>query len=434
MTRLKLHWQILIALVLAVIAGQLAGTEAAIGGITFYTVFDFLGTLFIQALRMLIVPLIMSSIIVGVAGIGSSGSLGRLGGKTLLIYMFTTTAAVLVGLILVNLIKPGVAGGEPVGAQMSLQGDVSGIEQSVGNMADGMIGVVMDLVLRMVPPNIVEAAVNQQMLGMIFFSLLFGFFMTRIAEERANILFQFWDAVFQTMMRITEFVMAFAPIGVFGLVATTVAETGLAAAKPLVVFALTVLLALAIHAIVTLPLLLRTVTGLNPWRMFTAMAPALMTAFSTASSQATVPVTIDCVEKNAGVSNRVSSFIVPLGATVNMDGTAMYECVAALFLAQAYGLDLSFAQQFVVVVVALITSVGVAGIPSASLVAIAVILAAIGLPVEAIGLLFVFDRILDMVRTAVNIFGDSFCAVIVASLDGEKDLLSAPDKAAAEHS
>ena len=214
--------------------------------------------------------------------------------------------------------------------------------------------------------------------------------------------------------------MKFAPIGVFGLIAGVVAETGFGAARPLAVFALAVVAALLVHSLVTLPVLLRYVGRVKPFTTLRAMSPALLTAFSTSSSSATLPVTMDTLEEKVGVSNEVSSFVLPLGATVNMNGTALYECAAAMFLAQAYGLDLTFGVQFSIVVIALLTSVGVAGVPSASLVAIAIILGAVGLPVEAIGVLLVFDRVLDMARTSVNIFGDSCCAVIVARLSGEK--------------
>jgi Na+/H+-dicarboxylate symporter len=214
--------------------------------------------------------------------------------------------------------------------------------------------------------------------------------------------------------------MLFAPIGVFGLVAKVVAETGFAAAGPLATFAIAVLIALAIHAFVTLPVLLRFVGKVNPLKTIRGASPAMLTAFSTASSSATLPVTMESIEENIGVSNKVSSFVLPLGATVNMNGTALYECAAALFLAQAYGLELTLGVQFTIVTIALLTSIGVAGVPSASLVAIAIILAAVGLPVEAIGVLLVFDRILDMARTSINIWGDCCCATIVARLEGEE--------------
>ncbi len=224
-------------------------------------------------------------------------------------------------------------------------------------------------------------------------------------------------------MRITDWVMMFAPIGVFALVAKVVAGTGFAAFVPLGWFAATVLLALGAHFLISLPLILWLVAGVHPLRHYRAMAPALLTAFSTASSSATLPVTMECVEKNAGVSNRTTSFVLPLGSTVNMDGTALYECVAALFIAQAYGVELSATQQFVVVMVALLTSIGVAGIPAASLVAISIVLAAVGLPPEGIGLILAVDRILDMCRTTVNVFSDSCGAVVIGRLQGEQGIL-----------
>jgi proton glutamate symport protein len=417
----KLHWQILIAIVLAGMAGWLAGETATIGTVTWYSIFDFFGTLFINALKMLIVPLISSSIIVGVAGIGSSGDLGRLGGKTLMFYVLTTFAAILVGLILVNIVQPGLVDGQPARDVLVLEARTAEVEERVGGKG---AGDVVEIFLRMVPPNIVQAAADGEMLGIIFFCLLFGIFMTRLDRELADPLFRFCTAVFQVMMRMTEWVMMFAPIGVFGLVARVVAKTGFGAARPLLVFAFVVLAALLVHTLVTLPALLKWIGRASPVATLRAMSPAMLTAFSTASSSATLPITMECVEKNAGVSNRVSSFVLPLGATVNMNGTALYECTAAMFLAQAYGLDLDFTTQLMIVLIALVTSIGVAGIPSASLVAIAIILASVGLPVEAIAVLFVFDRVLDMARTSVNVFGDASCAVIIARLDGEETLVS----------
>ncbi len=421
MRKLALHWQILIAILAAGVAGWLAGTETAVFGVPLVAAFDFIGTMFLQALKMLIVPLITSSIIVGVAGIGSSGNLGRLGGKTLAFYATTTLLAILVGLLLINVVNPGVVDGQPIGDQLALTEDVDDVASRVEGKG---VGDVVQVFLRMVPPNIVAAAAEGQMLGLIFFALLFGYFLTRLPEKPRETMHDFWDGVFHIMMDITNLVMKFAPIGVFGLVAETVAKTGFEAARPLFVFSLVVLAALAIHTLVTLPVLLR-VVGVRPTKMLAAMSPAMLTAFSTSSSSATLPVTMDCVERNVGVSSRVSSFVLPLGATVNMNGTALYECTAAMFLAQAYGLELTFGVQFSIVIIALLTSIGVAGVPSASLVAIAIILAAIGLPVEAIGVLMVFDRVLDMARTSVNIFGDACCATIVARLEGEQTNIAA---------
>jgi proton glutamate symport protein len=231
--------------------------------------------------------------------------------------------------------------------------------------------------------------------------------------------------MFDVMIAMTMWVMKFAPLGVFGLVAKTVAATGFAAFGPLMLLFLTVLIALFVHAFVTLSLLLTFVGGVSPLSFMKKMSPVMLTAFSTASSSATLPLTMETVEKEVGVSNNTTSFVLPLGATINMDGTALYECVAAIFIAQAYGLDLSLVQQFTIVLVALLTSIGVAGIPAASLVAISVILGVIGLPLEGLGLLLVTDRLLDMLRTAVNVYSDSCGAVIIARTEGEQTTVAA---------
>lgn len=421
---MKLHWQILIAIAAAAVVGSVASPDWGVGQLTLYALMSFLGALFLNALTMIVVPLIVSSIICGVASAGSGESLSRMGGKTIGFYMLSSLLAILVGLALVNITQPGVVDGEPAHQQLSLSSPEE-LEDSLQKVAGRDGGDIADVFLRMVPTNVIEAAADGQMLGLIFFSLLFGFFMTRIQSDRAEVLKNFWQGVFDVMMGLTMLVMKFAPIGVFALVAKTILSTGFAAFGPLMVFFGTVVGALLVHVFVTLSLLLRYLGGINPLLHYRAMFPALLTAFSTASSSATLPLTIECVEDTAGVSNKTSSFVLPLGATINMDGTALYECVAALFIAQAYGLELSFAQQFLVVITALLTSVGVAGIPAASLVAISVILTAIGLPLEGIGLLLVTDRVLDMLRTAVNVFSDSCCAVIIAKSQGETNLYAA---------
>jgi proton glutamate symport protein len=420
---LKLHWQIFIALVLAVFAGWLSGADAEIFGIQLLAVYSFLGTLFMNALKMLIVPLIMSSIITGIAGISDGGAMGRLGSKTLLYYLTTSMLAVLVGLVMVNIMTPGLVDGEPAREVVSSMEEAGATDIAARVQGRGAEDIV-EIFIRMVPVNIVAAAAEGKMLGLIFFSLLFGYFMSRIEGPPARTLKDFWQGVFAVMMQITDWVMRFAPIGVFALVAKVVASTGFAAFEPLLVFFFTVLGALAVHALIVLPLMLRVLGGVSPLRHFRAMSPALLTAFSTASSSATLPITMDCVENRAGVSNQTTSFVLPLGATVNMDGTALYECVAAMFIAQAYGLELDFATQFTVVLVALLTSIGVAGIPAASLVAITIILTAIGLPVEAVGLILAVDRILDMCRTSVNVFSDSCGAVLIGRFEGETGILT----------
>jgi len=419
-TSLQLHWQILIALVLAVVAGSLSTDSAGLWGISFYQVYDFLGSLFLNALKMLIVPLIISSIIVGIMGIGSGDNLSRLGGKTLVYYALTSLLAILTGLILVNLTTPGLSDGLPVKDLIGLTEMPQGITDKVEGKGAGDI---VDVFLRMVPPNIVSAAANGQMLGLIFFSLLFGYFVTKLPSPQGDVMKSFWQGVLDVMMHMTNWVMMFAPIGVFALVAKVVTVSGVDAFKPLAIFFFTVIGALAVHFFGTMYLILRFVAKVNPLLHYKAMSAALLTAFSTSSSSATLPLTMECVEQKVGVSNRVSSFTLPLGATVNMDGTALYECVAAMFIAQAYGLDLSLTTQFTIVVVALLTSIGVAGIPSASLVAISIILATIGLPLEGIGLILAVDRVLDMCRTAVNVYSDSVAAVVIGRLEGETQIL-----------
>ncbi len=413
---LAVHWKILIALFLGALVGYLSG-DFSIAGMPLLSVYEFMGQLFLNALKMLIVPLIASSIALGVAGLGNTDSLGSMGSKTALFYVLTTGTAILTGLIIVNLVQPGISDGQPVGELLALTGNADEIQ---AKLAGRGLGDIPQILLRAVPQNIIAAAAANEMLALIFFSALFGFFMSKIEHELAETLYRFTSGVFETMLLITHWVMNFAPYGVFGLVAAVVAKTGFDAAGPLITFSFAVLAALLIHMVLTLPLFVRMIARSSPLKLLKAVAPALLTAFSTSSSSATLPVTMDNLEERGGVPNKYTSFVLPLGATVNMNGTALYECMAAIFIAQAYGIELSFTSQFMVVSIALITSIGVAGVPSASLVAIAIILTAIGLPVEAIGVLLVFDRVLDMSRTATNVFGDACCTVIIARLQGEE--------------
>jgi len=414
--KLALHWQILIALVLAAVMGTLTGTEGTIFGIHWLAIYTFIGTLFLNALKMIVVPLVVSAIITGIGNVGAQGGFGRLGLKTMSYYALTSFIAILIGLFFVNAIEPGVSDNPPppIEANEKVTSAVEGKSTSD----------VVDVFIRMIPTNIVDAAAEGQMLGLIFFSLLFGYFMTKLQSPLKESMMNFWQSVFEVMMMITQLIMKFAPIGVFGLVAASVAKTGFDQFANLALFFMTVVLALATHFLVVMPLILKYIAKVeNPWLHYQAMAPALLTAFSTSSSSSTLPVTMNSLEQRAGVSNRVTSFVLPLGATINMDGTALYECVAAIFIAQLFGVPLDFGTQLLIVILALTTSIGVAGIPSASLVAISIILVAVGLPAEAIGLLLVVDRLLDMMRTTVNVFGDSVGAVVVAKSEGEDKVL-----------
>lgn len=307
----------------------------------------------------------------------------------------------------VNIIKPGV------GADLGFSQVVEGLD-----ITRDSFWITM---LKIIPTNIFESFANGRMLSIIFFSVLFGYFITKSSTSSRENLTSFFNAVFEVMMKITMFVIRFTPYGVFGIVALQISKSPdiVELSKRLGLYMLVVLMALAVHAFFTLPVLARFIGKVNPVKHFKAMTTPLLTAFSTSSSSATLPLTMTAVEENDGVSNKISSFTLPLGATINMDGTALYECVAAIFIAQAYGVDLSFFEQFLVVITALLASIGAAGIPMAGLVMITVILSAVGLPLEGVGLILAVDRILDMFRTATNVWSDSCGAVIIAKSEGE---------------
>jgi len=417
---MKLHWKILIGMGAGILVGLLINEEFVIGGPIgrALEVFSFvrlwavllvlpilgpIGTIFITLLKMLIVPLILASMVLGVARVGDIRKLGGLGGRTFIFYFVTTFASVFVGLVVVNIIRPGVGAPELAG--------------SVPEAARTTTGF-WDVILNMIPSNPVEAMANMDILPIIFFALFMGAILTTIGEK-AKPLVNLFDSLNEVMMKMAEVVIKLTPYGVFALLASVVAETGPSIFTNLGKYMITVLIGLAIHALVTLPLVLRFIGGVNPRRYFAAIAPALTTAFSTASSSATLPLTIESVEERAGVNKRVSSFVLPIGATINMDGTALYESIAAVFIAQVYGIDLSFGQQILVFLTATLAAVGAAGIPSAGLVTMAVVLNAVGLPLEGIGMILAVDRILDMCRTTVNVWGDTVGCAVISRLENE---------------
>lgn len=400
MLKIKLHWQILIALGIAVLYGLFLTDYVNYVG--------WMGQLFLRALKMIIVPLILTSIISGVANIGDAKNLGRLGLKTFLYYISTSLFAIITGLVLVNIIQPGV------GADLGLKSEVPQLTATSGDLGE--------IILRMVPTNIFDALASADMLAIIFFSILFGYFITRVDEKYRVMYTNFFNGGFEIMMKLTHFVIKFTPLGILGIVAVLVAEQAnnlLNLVGSLGKYMSAVLLGLLFHSFITLPLILKLIAKARPSLHGKAMTAPLLTAFSTSSSSATLPLTLDAVENNSGVSNKITSFVLPLGATVNMDGTALYECVAAMFIAQAYGIHLSFISQIVVVVTALLASIGAAGIPMAGLVMISVVLSAVGLPLEGVGLILAVDRILDMCRTTVNVWSDSCGAVTIAKSEGE---------------
>jgi len=417
----KLPWTVFIAIALAIIIGPLTGTDKDIFGVTYYSIFNLLGTLFLNALTLVVIPLVSSSIITGIARIGNETDFGRLGLKTISFYLGTMLMAIVIGMVFANIIKPGLSqAGKPIVAEAQMQLDK--LEQQMAKQ--GTTGNFSRFMTQIIPGNITDLLSTRQMLGLIFFSMLFGYALSKVGGQPGATLLAFWQGIFQAMIQITHLILKTLPLGVFCLVAREFATASLESIFSLVKFFITVILGLGVFMFIGLPLLLKFVGKVSPIRHFKAMGPALLTAFSTSSSSATLPVTIECVEKRAGVSNRITSLVVPLGVSINLSGSALYECVAALFVAQAYGLSLPMTTQFAVLLLALFTSIGVAGVPSGSLVAIIVILGSIGLPPEGIGLFLAVDRLLDMARTTVNIFSDSCCAVLVAKTEGEKEVLT----------
>jgi Na+/H+-dicarboxylate symporter len=399
--KIKLHWQILIALVLAVLFGYYVPQ-----GIK-YT--SWMGALFLTALKMVIVPLILSSIISGVTSMGGGKNLGRLGAKTMFYYLSTSLLAILTGLLLVNIIRPGV------GIELGFTSEVIDLTDKAGS--------VKDILMRIIPSNIFKSMADGDILPIIFFAIIFGVFISQVESKYSKNLTLFFEGVFEVMMKLTMFIIKFTPLGVFGIVSREVQHNAHQLgnlAGSMAIYMLTVALALLIHAFFTLPLILRFVARVQPQKHMKNMITPLLTAFSTASSSATLPLTMEAVEHNSGVSNKISSFTLPLGATINMDGTALYECVAAMFIAQVYGIELHLLEQLLIVVTAMLASIGAAGIPMAGLVMLTVVLTAAGLPLEGIGLIIAVDLPLDMARTTVNVWSDSCCAVTVARSEKEE--------------
>lgn len=416
-------WKVLIAILLGVIVGNCTQQGKILFGVDLFLwlhpLYEFFGALFINALTLVVIPLVSSSIITGIARVGDQNSVGKLGLKMVSFYVGTTLIAILTGLFLVNLIGPGFS---ITPEHMSISADITSMKHQLVEMHANHR--FTELLLKIIPSNIFSALAKAEMLGIIFFSLLFGYCISKVKSSFSQTVADFAKGVFQIMIEFTHVIIRFLPIGVFFLVAKTMSETGLHSLYSMGLFTVTVFLGFAFFTFIALPLLLKWIAKVSPIRHFKAMAPAIITAFSTSSSSATLPITIDCVEKRAGVSNRICSLVIPLGTSLNMSGSALYECVAAMFIAQAYGIDLSFATQFSIVVLALISSIGVAGVPSASLVALIVILKTMGLPIDGIGLFIAVDRLLDMCRTTVNVFSDSCCAVLVARSEGEKNVLT----------
>ena len=420
----KLHWQIIIGLVLGLVYGVVAAS-AGWGQFTSDWVAPF-GTIFLNLLQLIAVPLILASLIVGVASLGDLEQLSRIGGKTLGIYILTTTVALVIGLVLVNTLQPGRAVPQEMRTQLEqkYQGDIEE-NMEVAKQAEGR-GPLQPLV-DIVPSNFFESASdNGNMLQVVFVALFLGVVLLLLPGEKSEPLLAVFDSLFEAIIKAVEIIMLTAPVGVFGLLADAI--TSIAAESPadlasllgaLGFYCLTVVIGLAIMVFVVYPIFMRLFTSISIPDYFRAIAPAQLVAFSTSSSGGTLPVTMEVSEKNLGVSEQVSSFVLPLGATVNMDGTALYQAVSAVFIAQVLGISLAFTQQLNIVLIAVLASIGTAAVPSAGIVMLVVILESIGVPSAGLALILGVDRPLDMLRTTNNVTGDTMVASVVAATENQ---------------
>ncbi len=366
-----------------------------------------MGEMFLNALKMMVIPLIISSLIVGIAGLGDITKVGKTGAIALIYFSATTAFSVIVGLILVNVIRPG----DSVALASAIPAGV----------ADKVDTGITDIFLSFVSPNLVESMVKMDILPLIIVALVFGGILTTMGEKGQTVI-KFFDAINVAVMKMVHLILYVAPLGVFALIASKLGAAGggdlfLAELAKIGKFAFTVVGGLLIHGLIILPIILYLVTGRNPLAFFKGAGQALTTAFSTASSSATLPVTIECAENFNNVSRRSALFVLPIGATVNMDGTALYEAVAAIFIAQMVGIPLGFSDQVIIFLTATLAAVGAAGIPEAGLVTMVMVLQSVGLPLEGIGMLLSIDWFLDRCRTTVNVWGDSIGSAVVDRLE-----------------
>lgn len=406
--RLKLHTQILLGLLLGVVAGLLVGPRIV--------AIRPLGDAFIRLITMIVVPLVFASILVGVASLGDIAKLGRIGVKTIVYYLGTTAVAITIGLILANFVRPGS------------RLDLSTRNRLLSDFAtDAQVNIeraatppsILDTLLGIIPTNPAAAFAEADMLQVIFFAIAFGIALSYLERSRTEPVLRFMEAVNDAMVQLVHLVMKLAPFGVFALIAAIIGQYGVGILRTLLTYSAVVIVGLAIHMFVVYPTAVRLFAGMRARHFFRGIAPAQLMAFSTSSSNATLPVTMECVEENLGVSEEVTAFVLPLGATINMDGTALYQGVATIFIAQVYGLELSLQQQLLVVLTATLASVGAAGVPGVGMITLALVLKTVGVPLEGIALILGVDRILDMCRTTVNVTGDCSCAVVVGASEGE---------------
>ena len=395
-TGMKLWKQILIALVAGLIVGMIFGPSAG--------VIKPVGTLFINAIKMLIVPLIFVSLVCGMTSMHDMTKMGRIGLKTIVLYLATTAVAITIGLVLGTVMQPGVGIGLEAAKVVEVKAAPS----------------LIDVVVNLVPTNPVAAMADGNILQIIVFAILIGLAIV-IAGESGKRIKDIFDSLAEVIYKLTAIVISFAPYGVFALMAWVAGTYGLDVLLPLGKVILAVYIGCIIHAVVVYGGLLTFLARLNPIRYFQGIAEAQAVAFTTTSSSGTLPVTMSCAQKNLGVSKSVSSFVLPLGATINMDGTALYQGVCALFVAQAFGVELGFGQYLTIIMTATLASIGTAGVPGAGLIMLSLVLTSVGLPIEGVAIIAGIDRILDMARTALNVTGDGMVAVLVAKSEKELD-------------
>ncbi|MET3699161.1 Na+/H+-dicarboxylate symporter [Bacillus oleivorans] len=390
-------WQIIVAFVLAVVAGAILGERASF--------FQPLGDLFLRLIKFIIVPLILSTIVVGVTGAGNIKKLGRLGGKTIVYYLATSFIAIVIGIVAGYVFSPGT--GLSVSVEETAATEVN---------SDGIITTLLNII----PTNPVEALTNGAVLQIIFFAIFFGIAITLVGEKASPVL-QFFEGLAEVMYKITAIVMVLVPIGIFGLMAPVVGQYGLGVLMPLMKIILAMIVAVIIHVAVIYSLAVKSLGKMNPIQFFKGIFPAATVAFSTCSSSGTLPVTMKNTQENLGVSKATSSFVLPLGATINMDGTAIYQGLCAVFVAQYFDASLTVTQLLTIALVGTLASIGAAGVPGAGLVMLTMTLSAVGLPLEGIALVAGIDRFLDMFRTAVNVVGDASASVVVEASERKND-------------
>jgi len=419
----KLHWQIIIGLILGLLWG-LFSSLLALNEFTSDYIRPF-GTIFVNLLKLIAVPLIIASLVVGISSLNDMAKLSRMGGKTIAIYMITTTLAITIGLTTVNIMQPGKTLPEETrtGLMESYSESVEGRDQAARELLEQS---PLQFLVDIVPENAVDASSdNSRMLQVVFIAILLGIGIINIPSQKGEVLINFFEALNDVVIKIVDFIMKTAPYGVFALMAAVIVDLAgddlsqaLTLLRALGWYCLAVIIGLFLHVTIVYSGLFKIFSKMKLRDFFRAIRPAILLGFSTSSSAATLPVTMERVEKNLGVNEEVSSFVLPVGATINMDGTSLYQAVAAVFIAQALGMDLSIAQQLTIVLTATLASIGAAGVPGAGIIMLVIVLQAIQVPVEGIALILGVDRILDMIRTAVNITGDAAVSVAIAYTEG----------------